>query len=96
VTTLFVKYGLKKRKNKFETYSYEKSISYNKEGMWPSCTTKSAGVSTHGAKPCLELRHITVERNSENERWHLSQPITLLYDFSLLAAMRWLVTCMPQ
>ena len=59
--------------------------------MRPSCTTRSAGVSTRGANPSLErdpLRHITVERNSEKERWHLSQPITLLYGCSLLAAMR--------
>ena len=60
-------------------------------GMRPSCSTKSTGVSMSGAKPCLErdpLRHITVERSSEKERWHLSQPITLLYGSSRLAAMR--------
>ena len=60
-------------------------------GMRPSCSTKSTGVSMRGANPCLErdpLRHITVERSSEKERWHLSQPITLLYGCSRLAAMR--------
>ena len=44
-----------------------------------------------GAKPCRErdpLRHITAERSRENERWNLSQPITLLHGCSLLAAMR--------
>ena len=58
-------------------------------GMRPSCSTKSTGVSMCGAKPCLErdpLRHITVERSSEKERWHLSQPITLLYGCSRLAS----------
>ena len=59
--------------------------------MRPFCTTKSIGVYSCGAKPCWErdpLRHITAERSREKERWHLSQPITLLYGCSLLAAMR--------
>ena len=60
-------------------------------GMRPSGSTNSTGVSMRGAKPCLErdpLRHITVERSSEKERWHLSQSITLLYGCSHLAAKR--------
>ena len=65
--------------------------SYGRAGMRPSCTTRSIGVYSCGAKPCREcdpLTHITTERSREKERWHLSQPITLLYGCSLLAAIR--------
>ncbi len=60
-------------------------------GIRPSRSTRSTGASKWGTNPCLErdpLRHITVERNRENERWHLSQPMTLLYGCSRLVEMR--------
>ena len=64
--------------------------SYGRAGMRSSCTTKSIGVYSCGARPCRErdpLKHITAERSREKEKWHLSQPITILYGCSLLAAI---------
>ena len=58
-------------------------------GIQHSHSTRSTGVSLQG-EPCLErepLRHIMVERNRQNERWHLSQLMMVLYGSSHLSEM---------